>query len=311
MNRLHRELKIYFPEYKEAYGKVDGAFSLALLKEAPFPKDILKLGTAGIREIWHNAKLRGRGYAKAEELVRYAEESIGLKEGAEENREPVKWYAEEITRLTEKLSEIEEKLHQKCMEIPHTENVLEIPGIGENIMGGILSELGDISRFDDAKELQKLSGLGLVACSSGKHTGETRISRRGRKRLRYWLFQGARSAVAHGLVWNMIDKRVKATMSKVQEEIAPFVKKHVFSRDTVDAKYIRQIAVLFLHQYNNVSICQGLERKDGKPWLKITVKTFPFSEDKILEVTGIPKEKKNNNLDWIDHIEECEAFMDD
>lgn len=197
MNRLHRELKIYFPEYKEAYGKVDGAFSLALLKEAPFPKDILKLGTAWIREIWHNAKLRGRGYAKAEELVRYAEESIGLKEGAEENREPVKWYAEEITRLTKKLSEIEEKIHQKCMEIPHAENVLEIPGIGGNIMGGILSELGDISRFDDAKEIQKLSGLGLVACSSGKHTGETRISRRGRKRLRYWLFQGAKSAVAH------------------------------------------------------------------------------------------------------------------
>ena len=55
----------------------------------------------------------------------------------------------------------------------------------------------DISRFDDVKEIQKLSGLGLVACSSGKHKGETRISHRGRKRLRYWLFQAAKSAVAH------------------------------------------------------------------------------------------------------------------
>ena len=57
--------------------------------------------------------------------------------------------------------------------------------------------MGDISRFDDVKEIQKLSGLGLVACSSGKHKGETRISHRGRKRLRYWLFQAAKSAVAH------------------------------------------------------------------------------------------------------------------
>ncbi len=40
-------------------------------------------------------------------------------------------------------------------------------------------------------------GLGLVACSSGKHKGETKISHRGRKRLRYWLFQAAKSAVAH------------------------------------------------------------------------------------------------------------------
>lgn len=49
--------------------------------------------------------------------------------------------------------------------------------------------MGDIIRFDDAREIQKLSGLSLVACSSGKHKGETKISHRGRKRLRYWLFQ--------------------------------------------------------------------------------------------------------------------------
>ena len=57
--------------------------------------------------------------------------------------------------------------------------------------------MGDVRRFDDVKETQKLSGLGLVACSSGKHKGETKISHRGRKRLRYWLFQAARSAVSH------------------------------------------------------------------------------------------------------------------
>ena len=83
------------------------------------------------------------------------------------------------------------------MEIPHAKNILAISGIGENILSGILAEMGDISRFDNVKEIQKLSGLGLVACSSGKHTGETKISHRGRKRLRYWLFQAAKSAVAH------------------------------------------------------------------------------------------------------------------
>lgn len=61
----------------------------------------------------------------------------------------------------------------------------------------ILAEMGDISRFDNVKEIQKLSGLGLVACSSGKHTRENKISHRGRKRFRYWLFQTAKSAVVH------------------------------------------------------------------------------------------------------------------
>lgn len=99
--------------------------------------------------------------------------------------------------LDEQLSDIEHQLNEKCLQIPHAENILEISGIGEKILPGILAEMGDISRFDDVKEIQKLSGLGLVACSSGKHKGETRISHRGRKRLRYWLFQAAKSAVAH------------------------------------------------------------------------------------------------------------------
>lgn len=57
--------------------------------------------------------------------------------------------------------------------------------------------MGDISRFDDVKEIQKLSGLNLVKCNSGKHKGMTKISHRGRKRLRYWMFHAAKSAVAH------------------------------------------------------------------------------------------------------------------
>ena len=185
MNRLHREMKIYFPEYKDAFGKIDGAFCMAVLKEAPFPEDILKLGGEGIGEIWHQAKLRGRGYSRAAEIVKYAETSIGLKDGTATGREAVRWFAEKIMELDEELAEIENRLNEKCREIPHAENVLEIPGIGGKILSGILAEMGDISRFDNAKELQKLSGLGLVSCSSGKHKGETRISHRGRKRLRY------------------------------------------------------------------------------------------------------------------------------
>lgn len=99
--------------------------------------------------------------------------------------------------LDEQLSEIENQLNQKCFQIPYAKNILEIAGIGENILSGILAEMGDISRFDDVKEIQKLSGMGLVASSSGKHKGKTKISHRGRKRLRYWLFQAAKSAVAH------------------------------------------------------------------------------------------------------------------
>ena len=69
LNRLHREMKIYFPEYKDALGKIDGAFTLELLRKAPFPKNLIVLGAEGIKQIWHDAKLRGRGYSRVNEII--------------------------------------------------------------------------------------------------------------------------------------------------------------------------------------------------------------------------------------------------
>ena len=197
INRLHREMKIYFPEYKDAFGKTDGLFCLEILRIAPFPEDLLKLGEDGIQQIWHEAKLRGRGYSRAGEIIKYARESIGLKDGIEASKTASRWFAEKIMELNKQLADIEEQLMQKCSQIPHAEKILEISGIGENTLSGIVAEMGDTSRFDDVKEIQKLSGLNLVSCNSGKHSGQTKISHRGRKRLRYWLFQAAKSAVAH------------------------------------------------------------------------------------------------------------------
>ena len=109
------------------------------------------------------------------------------------------------------------------MEIPHAENILEITGLGQNIVAGIISSMGDIERFDDAKEIQKLSGLNLVANSSGKHNGETKISHRGRKELRTWLFQGAKSVVAHAPEFQYIHEyyttRAKNPLKKMQSLI--------------------------------------------------------------------------------------------
>lgn len=90
INRLHREMKIYFPEYQDAFGKLDGSFTLEILKKAPFPKDLPGPGTDGIRDIWHEAKLRGRGYNKEKEIIWYAGESVGLTDGTDAGREAVK-----------------------------------------------------------------------------------------------------------------------------------------------------------------------------------------------------------------------------
>ena len=99
MNRLHWEKKIYFPEYKDTFGRVDGAFCMEILKVELFLEDILQIGADGIKEIWHAAKMRGRGYSRALEMVKYAEASDGLKEGTAVSMEAMKWFAEKISEF--------------------------------------------------------------------------------------------------------------------------------------------------------------------------------------------------------------------
>lgn len=100
INRLHRELKICFPEYQEAFGKPDGAFTLKVLKKAPFPEDIPALGEDGLKEIWRAAKLKGSSYSKAGRIVRYAGESVGLTDGTQAGKRTVRWFAEKIMELS-------------------------------------------------------------------------------------------------------------------------------------------------------------------------------------------------------------------
>lgn len=64
-----------------------------------------------------------------------------------------------------------EKLEQKLSEIPYIDKLLEIKGIGLKTVSGFIAEVGDITRFDNPKQLQKLAGYAIVECSSGKHKG--------------------------------------------------------------------------------------------------------------------------------------------
>ena len=197
VNRLQREIRIYFPEYTDIYADVTAVFSLKLLKGYPLPEDMAEAGESGLRENWKQYKLRGCGFNKAKTVIEAAQASVGLKEGKDAARDSIRWFAGEIERYDSMLKEVENRLEKECLQLPNADLVKEISGIGNDILAGLLSDLGDPERFDDAKELQKMSGLGLVENSSGKHHGQTKISHRGRKRLRYWLYQAARSVVAH------------------------------------------------------------------------------------------------------------------
>lgn len=183
-NRIARWFSIYFPEYKDVYRDLKAVSGRMVLKVAPLPEDIIKLGAEGVNQIWRDAKLRGAGMKRARTLVSAAEHSIGSKEAPEAARMELKNLLSDMDVYASRLEELLQSIEEKLKEIPYIDKLMAIKGVGLVTVSGFIAEVGDIGRFDNPKQLQKLAGYAIVANDSGKHIGESRISYRGRKRLR-------------------------------------------------------------------------------------------------------------------------------
>lgn len=223
-NRLQKWIAVYFPEYKGIYTHIDSKGGLLVLKHAATPDEIVSLGVDGIIGIWKSEKLRGNGRKKAMEIVKAAMNSIGLKSGLTEARMEIQDLIEDYELHTKRLERVNDLIKELCLQIKHVDKLLEIKGIGITTVAGFIAEVGDITRFNDTKELQKLAGLELVEDSSGKHKGKSRISKRGRKRLRYLLFEAAISVVGKNEEFRQIHEyyttRDKNPLKKMQSLIA-------------------------------------------------------------------------------------------
>lgn len=181
-NRIARWLSIYFPEYKDVYRSCDAISGVMVLKVCPLPADIVMLGADGVNKIWRDAKLRAAGMKRARPLVEAAKHSVGSTESPEAAKYEMELLLGDYEVYTKRLEELTEKIEVKLEEIPYVDKLLEIKGVGKKTVSGLIAEIGDISRFDNPKQIQKLAGYAIVACSSGKHKGESHISYRGRKK---------------------------------------------------------------------------------------------------------------------------------
>ena len=223
-NRLARWFSIYFPEIKDVYKNPESVSGLMILKEAPLPQDIVKLGVDGINQIWREAKLRAVGPKRAKSLLTAAEHSIGNQEAPESARIELRNLLNDYEVYRKREDELMEILKKKLSEIPYIDKLLEIKGIGFKTVSGFLAEVGDITRFDNPKQLQKLAGYAIVECSSGKHKGESHISYRGRKRLRYVLYEAAISLIAKNAAFREVHRyyqtRKENPLKKMQSVIA-------------------------------------------------------------------------------------------
>ena len=195
-NRFARWFAIYFPEYTDVFGDYEAQSSMLLLKKVCTPEAIVELGAEKINQIWRDAKLRAVGMKRATTLCETAKRSIGLKKGSSAARYEMKLLLEDYEYKKAQLDAVMEEIEKLCRKIPESEQMLAIKGIGVITVAGFLAEVGDVRRFESPRQIQKLAGLSLRENSSGKHKGQTSISKRGRSKLRAVLFNAAIPLIA-------------------------------------------------------------------------------------------------------------------
>jgi len=222
-NQIIRWLDIRFPEFNEVFKDWRGLAAWLILKQYSTPANVVEAGTSEIVNTWKKG-MKKPSIKKAEKLVRIASESIGRTAGSEAAEASLQNLLTQYEMILKQKQDIEKLLQELLIRVPNATKLVEIKGIGMVTAAVIVSEIGDISRFKDPRQIQKMAGLSLRENSSGKHKGKTTISKRGRKRLREGLFRAIISMLATNQEFRTLHQRnisrEKNPLNKMESIIA-------------------------------------------------------------------------------------------
>ena len=200
-NRVLGILDRIFPEYPECFSNVFIRTSKELLKEYPEPE---LLAEADLSELTAFLQHHSRGRFnkdRAEQIQALAKGTFGIRLALDAFTLELKLLVEQIEFIEEQVSILEAAIEQileefrSCPEQSYRHVLETIPGIGSVLAAAIIGEIGDISRFPNAKALVAYAGLDATVKASGQFEGtRNRISKRGSPTLRNSLWLAAVSA---------------------------------------------------------------------------------------------------------------------
>lgn len=127
--------------------------------------------------------------------------SVKGREFLEELSLPAPWdtlldaYLEVIETFTDQIERLEADIEDRAASLPETQLLMTIPGVSYYSSLLIYAEIGEIDRFDEAKQVVSYAGLNPVIRESGDSRFEGGISKKGSGKLRWILVQCVNTAV--------------------------------------------------------------------------------------------------------------------
>lgn len=177
-----------FPEYDKLFSDTFGSSSSELLMKCPTPEDMLEISTEDLANILNKASHGRFGNEKAEQIKNAAKNTFGIAFAKDAFAFQIRQLMEQISFTEIQLDELEEQISQLLHETD--QYITTIPGIGDVLGAIIVSEIGDIHRFERPNQLVAFAGLDVSVKQSGEFSGtKNKISKRGSPYLRraIWL----------------------------------------------------------------------------------------------------------------------------
>lgn len=194
-NQIHRWVDIVFPELRQVFKDITCKGAIATLRLFPTPTEIASLEPLDVMKGWKSLMQRQPGPKKAQLLIQLAKSSIGTVQALDAYKFHLEQLLEEYDLAINQLDRVEQQIKEVLYKIPFAKKLLMIKGISEISLAGILGEAGDLSGFSHGNSLLRHAGLHLAEASSGKWKGQIVISKRGRSRLRRFLYLATMSLV--------------------------------------------------------------------------------------------------------------------
>jgi len=221
LNQIQHLVFVVFPELLDVFKRAHSKSVLYLLQHHPTPQDIVGLGCESLTVLLRRVS-RGKVRAEqARQLFEAARESVGITEGRESILVEVKHLLTAIAHEDELIDDLKQQLHYYVQQIPYSQSMLSIKGLGTITVAGLIGEAGDFDAFATVAEVMKLAGLDLYEVSSGKHRGRHHISKRGRALMRKLLYFATLSMVRkQGIMHEYYHLMLSRGMPKVKALVA-------------------------------------------------------------------------------------------
>lgn len=185
-----------FPEYPKLFSDTFGSTSLELLANCNTPEDIIAIDTDKLVEMLSTASKGRFKREKAEKIKAAAQNSFGALLCTDSTSFMLKQFVEQIKFLENQLDELNGMISERLAEF--NSPITSITGIGDVLGASILSEIGDISRFESADKLAAFAGIDPTVSQSGNFLGtKNKMSKRGSPYLRRAIWLAATAAILH------------------------------------------------------------------------------------------------------------------